>query len=152
MSRIKDLYAEAENIDDLKPVFDKAFSDAVHEGDIRRIADNVASWSKNMKSEDFIADNAQFSLGDDDGQPCMYMENFPQLCDQIAQDNLDRMIEQEHLDLDDKEYATIMDRASAIIADYYSDYEDALCADEMADYNRDKKFLYQEERERHGRG
>ena len=50
----------------------------------------------------------------------------------------------------DEEYANIIEHASNLIADYYADYEDALCADELADYNRDKKSLATEERERHG--
>lgn len=140
MSKIKDLYAEAEDIDDLKRVRPSN----------NNIADIVANWSKRMATEDYIADNAEFGLGDDDGQPCMYMENFAELCEEVAQGSLDELIEQEHYDLTDEAYRYILARASALVADYYADYEDALCADEMADYNRDKQFLLQEERERHG--
>lgn len=152
MSKIKDLLAEEEDIDDLKvpTKFGKAFGEFITKADNNRIADTVLAWAKTPKVEDYIADNAEFGLGDDDGQPCMYMENFTTMCDNIAQDTFDRLIEQEHLDLTDEEYQYVLGRASALIADYYADYEDALCADEMADYNRDKQFLYQEERERHG--
>lgn len=153
MSRIKDLYAESEDIDDLKvpTKFGKAFGEFITKVDNKRIAETVLAWAKTPQVEDYIADNAEFGLGDDDGQPCMFMENFTTMCDNISQDTLDRLIEQEHLDLTDEEYQNVLDRASNLIADYYADYEDALCADEMADYNRDKQFLYQEERERHGR-
>lgn len=140
MSKIKVLFAEEEGIDDLMPT--RPSND--------NIATIVLNWSKKMATEDYIADNAEFGLGDDDGQPCMFMENFTTLCDEIAQQSLDELIEQEHYDLSDKDYKYILDRASALIADFYADYEDALCADEITDYNRDKEFLLQEERERHG--
>lgn len=140
MSKIKDLYAEAEDIDDLKRVRPSN----------NNIADIVLVWSKTPQVEDYIADNAEFGLGDDDGHPCMFMENFTMMCDDIAQDTLDRLIEQEHYDINDTDYKYIITRASALIADHYADYEDALCVDEMADYNRDKKYFLTEERERHG--
>lgn len=140
MSKIKDLYAEAEDIDDLKRVRPSN----------NNIADIVLAWSKTPQVEDYIADNAEFGLGDDDGQPCMFMENFTMMCDDIAQDTLDNLIEQEHYDINDTDYKYIVTRASALIADYYADYEDTLCADEMADYNRDEKYRLTEERERHG--
>lgn len=153
MSKIKDLLAEEENIDDLKvPTrFGKAFSDFITTVDNNRIAETVLEWSKTPQVEDYIADHAYFGLGDDDGQPCMFMENFTTLCDEIALDTLDRLIEQEHYDLSDKEYAQIVEHASNLIADHYSDYESTLCADEMMDYNRDKKYFSNERKERDGR-
>lgn len=140
MSKIKVLFAEEEGIDDLMPT--RPSND--------NIATIVLNWSKKMATEDYIADNAEFELGEDDGQPCMFMQNFVELCEEIAQQSLDELIEQEHYDLSDEDYKYILDRASALIADFYADYEDALCADEITDYNRDKQFLLQEERERHG--
>ena len=152
MSRIKDLLAEEENIDDLKAPtsFGKAFGEFVTKADNKRIAGTVLAWAKSPQTEDYIADNAEFGLGDDDGHPCMFMENFTTMCDNIAQGTLDRLIEQEHLDLSDKEYADIIEHASNLIADYYADYEDALCSDELADYNRDSKHLLEEIKEAHG--
>lgn len=153
MSKIKDLYAEQENIDDLKAPtrFGKAFSEFITAVDNKRIAETVLEWSKTPQVEDYIADHAYFGLGDDDGQPCMFLENFTTLCDEIALDTLDRLIEQEHYDLSDKEYAQIVEHASNLIADHYSDYESTLCADEMMDYNRDKKYFSNERKERDGR-
>lgn len=152
MSKIKDLLAEEENIDDLKAPtsFGKAFGDFVTKADNKRIAETVLEWANTPQVEDYIADHACFELGDDDGQPCMFLENFTTLCDEIAADTLDRLIEQEHLDLSDKEYASIIEHASNLIADYYSDYESALCNDELIDYNRDKKTFNEEYKERHG--
>jgi len=142
MSRIKDLLAEQEDIDDLKaPVrFSKGFADSAKESDLKRITGTVARWAKSMYTEDYIADNAKFEMGDDDGQPCMYLENFTSICDEIAQDLLDQLIEQEHLDLSDEEYKQVIESASALIADFYADYEDALCADAFKDWSLDNKY------------
>ena len=141
MSKIKVLLAEEENIDDLKvPTrFGKLFSDFINRVDDKRIAEVVLEWAKTPQVEDYIADNAEFGLGDDDGQPCMFMENFTTMCDDIATDTLDRLIKQEHYDLTDEEYAFIIEHASNLIADYYSDYEDALCVDAFDDYKRERK-------------
>lgn len=152
MSRIKMLLAEEESIDDLKvPTrFGKDLFDTITEADNKTIAETVLRWSKSMKSEDYIADNAEFGLGDDDGEPCMFLENFTSLCDDIAQENLDKLIVQEHLDLSDKDYADILDKASALIANFYADYEDALCADAFADYKGDVKYTLMNLKERNG--
>jgi hypothetical protein len=152
MSRIKDLLAEEENIDDLKvPVrFGKEFGDFITKVDNKRIAETVLAWARTPQVEDFIADNAIFGLGDDDGQPCMFLENFTMMCDEIAIDTLDRLIEQEHYNLSDEEYADIVEHASNLIADYYADYEDALCLDAFVDYERDSKYANDELRERNG--
>lgn len=141
MSRIKDLLAEVGEIDDLRPTRPSN----------NNIADIVLEWAKTPQVEDYIADHAYFGLGDDDGQPCMFLENFTTLCDEIALDTLDRLIQQEHYDLSDKEYAQIVEHASNLIANYYADYEDSLCSDAMADYNRDKKYLSEELKEKEGR-
>lgn len=141
MSKIKVLLAEEENIDDLKvpTKFGKAFGDFITAIDNKHIAETVLEWSKTPQVEDYIADNAEFGLGDDDGQTCMFMENFTTLCDDIAADTLDRLIQQEHYDLSDAEYARIVEHASNLIADYYADYEDALCIDAFDDYKREIK-------------
>ena len=141
MSRIKDLLAEEENIDDLKP-----------------IRQPTAEWVENEAvkmaivpySEDYIADNAEFNVVDDDGQPAMVIENFLTMCENLASEFMDKLIEQEHIELSDDEYIKTLDKVSARIADFYSDYESVLCADELSDYNRDSKFIMQQERERHG--
>lgn len=141
MSKIKVLLAEEENIDDLKvPTrFGKLFGDFITRVDDKRIAEVVLEWAKTPQVEDYIADHACFGLGDDDGHPCMFLENFTTLCDDIATDTLDRLIKQEHYDLTDDEYAFIIEHASNLIADYYSDYEDALCVDAFDDYKRERK-------------
>lgn len=152
MSRIKDLLAEEENIDDLKAPtrFGKEFSRFITTADNKRIAEAVLRSARTPQVEDYIADHAYFGLGDDDGHPCMFLENFTTLCDEIAVDVLEDLIKQEHLDLSDLEYAQIVEHASNLIADYYADYEDALCLDAFADYERGSKYANDELRERNG--
>ena len=144
MSRIKDLLAEEEDIEDLKPI---------KRPSLEWVVDTVVNWSIMPSSEDYIADNAEFGIvsDDDDGHPVVVMENFIELCDDLAMEYLNRFIEREHIDISDDDYAKALDKASARIAVFYSDYEDSLCADELSDYNRDKQTLNEEYKERHGR-
>lgn len=143
MSKIKDLLAEEEDIEDLKPI---------KKPSLEWVVDTVVNWAIMPYSEDYIADNAEFGMvaDDDDGHPVMVMENFTSLCDDLAVRYLDRLIEGEHIDISDDDYAKALDKASARIADFYSDYEDSLCASELSDYNRDKQTLNEEYKERHG--
>lgn len=152
MSRIQILLAEEESIDDLKmPVrFGQDFFDAVQEHDNRRMAEAILGSSKGIFFEDLLADEARFGLGDDDGEPCMFFENFLELCEGQATRAFDGIIEQQHLDISDEDYADIIRIATDLIADYYADYESVLCADALADWKRDNKFSLDEARERNG--
>lgn len=146
MSRIKDLLAEAEGIDDLMPEPPLPYQPRKEV-----IAEIVVDWSKKGETEDYIADNADLELIDDDGHPCMHMVNLSELCDNIAQQSLDELIELWHYDLTDEDYKFIVEHASALIADYYSEYRDNLCVSSLSDYNRDKKYLNEELKEKEGR-
>ena len=137
MSRIKDLYAEAEGIDDLIPV----------KPSINSIAKAVADSCKGVATEDEIANEAEFEVSiDDDGHECIYLENFLDICERIAREHLDNMIEQNHIDLTDTEYFNTLDLARDIIADVYADYESQLCEDA----EQDTKYKLNEVRERNG--
>ena len=54
MSRIKDLYAEVEGIDDLKPVephkYGKDFAEAVRQADIKRMSEQVYAKTLHMEN------------------------------------------------------------------------------------------------------
>ena len=147
MSRIKILLAEEENIDDLKiPVrFGKDFFESVQQHDKRRLAESVLNSCK-----DWLSENAEFELGDDDGEPCMFFENFLHLCEECATGVLDGLIEQQHIDMDDDFYSDVVTIATDLIADYYADYESVLCEDALADWKRDNKYKLQELAERNG--
>lgn len=137
MSKIKDLYAEAEGIEDLKPT----------KLSISTIAKAVADGCQGVATEDEIANEAQFEVSiDDDGHECVYVENFMTICERIAREHLDNMIEQNHIDLTDDEYFRTLDLARDFIADDYADYESQLCED----FQRDNKHKMDEVREKNG--
>ena len=142
MSRIKDLLAEVEDIDDLKTDDEEIKKQAKFERDllIKRYAEAVSNSAKGIASEDFIADNARYEAGDDDGHICVFLENFTILCDDLAEEHLDALIEQNHIDMDDAMYRDVLDRASAILADFYADYESELCGDMAQDLNLDIRY------------
>lgn len=149
MSKIKDLLAVEENIDDLKPLphkYDLSFFKAVQEIDKKRLADTVLNSCKNQAFQDWLAEEAEFGHGDDDGEPCMFFENFTALCEEGATNALDSMIKDQHLDLNDAEYADVVRIAADYIADYYADYEDSLCADALVDWRNS----HDEDNERRG--
>ncbi len=142
MSRIKDLLAEVENIVDLKTDDEEIKKQAKFERDllIKRYAEAVSNSAKGIASEDFIADSARYEVGDDDGHMCVFLENFTILCDDLAEEHLDALIEQNHIDMDDAMYRDVLDRASAILADFYADYESELCEDMAKDLKLDIKY------------
>lgn len=148
MSKIKDLLAEEENIDDLKVPrrYGKDFFDAVQEHDKRRFAESILNSCKGIVFEDWLAENAEFEHGDDDGEPCMFFENYLELCEECATGVFDGLIEQQHLDIDDEYYTDVIKLATDLIADYYADYEDSLCADALVDWRN----LHDEDNERRG--
>lgn len=128
MSKIKDLYAEVNDIDDLKPeksVYNKAFYDAVREDDIKRISQQVfESRSKVMNIFDWFYDKAEFGCGyDDEGHKEIYFENFTELCDKAAMDLMDWYIEDNALDIDDDMYDRITNMVGDMLADAYADTE-----------------------------
>lgn len=137
MSRIKDLLAEVEGIDDLMPV----------RPSVKEIADGVITSCINVATEDEIANRAQFEVDiDDEGHQCLYLENYLDIISDIVVECLDEMIEQQHYDLTDTEYFAIKDDATSGLADYYADYESSLVRDAEEDY----KYKLDELRERNG--
>lgn len=137
MSKIKDLYAEAEGIDDLMPT----------KPSMSTIAKAVANSCRSVATEDEIANEAEFEVSiDDDGHECVYVENFMDICESIAREHLDDMIEQNHIDLTDTEYFNTLDLARDMLADDYAGYESQLCED----FEQDNKYKLDEVRERNG--
>lgn len=129
MSKIKDLVAIKDDIDDLMPEphkYDKAFYDAIQQEDIKRISDQV--YEKTLKMEnlrEWMRANAEYSLDEDDeGHSAVYFENFLDLCEQACEGNLMDYIEDQHLDLTDKEYSDILYRARDWLSDTLADFEE----------------------------
>lgn len=152
MSKIKDLLAEVEDIDDLKPVkphrYGKDFAEAVRQSDIKRIGEQV--YAKTLHWEglrEWLSGNAEYTVGkDDDGHDEIYFENFTDLCWEACEDTLNDYIEDQHLDLDDSEYHDIVEYARDWLADALADFE----AECIQDIVSDKKYKLDEMTERNG--
>lgn len=151
MSKIKDLLAIKEGIDDLMPEphkYDKAFYDAVQQADIKRIGEQVYAKTLHMSNlRSWMRANAEYGTGkDEDGHTEYYFENFEDLCEQACEGNLMDYIEDQHLDLTDEEYSKILYYARDWLADALSDFESECIQDMLAD----KKYELDELAERNG--
>lgn len=138
MSKIKDLLAIEEGIDDLMPEphkYDKAFYDAVQQADIKRIGEQVYAKTLHMSNlRSWMRANAEYGAGkDEDGHTEYYFENFEDLCEQACEGNLMDYIEDQHLDLTDEEYSKILYYARDWLADALSDFESECIQDAMMD-------------------
>lgn len=156
MSRIKDLYAEVEGIDDLKPVrsrqtttrYDKAFFYAVQEEIKKRIAEQVYQATLHQDDlREWLSGNTEYTTGEDElGRKETYFENFWDLCWEACEDTLDEIIEEQHLDLDDSEYHDIIEIARSNLANALADFE----AECIHDVEEDDKYTLDELAERNG--
>lgn len=156
MSKIKDLYAEVNDIDDLKPIrsrqtttrYDKAFVEAVRQADIKRIGEMI--YAKTLHAKDlrrWLRARAEYEGGkDDEGHTEWYFENFEELCEEAVTHMLDKLIEDEHLDLTDEEYNQIIEYARDWLANALSDFESEC----IQDYVMDRKYILDEVKERNG--
>lgn len=136
MSRIEDLLAEVEGIDDLeRPLYQKLGEQAYAKA---KNWDGVRSWFRS---------NAEYEAGiDDEGHTEYYFENFFDLCDEACTQTLDQLIEDQHLDIDDTTYTLAIDYAKAWLADTLADFE----AECIQDYMSDQKYTLDELAERNG--
>lgn len=125
MSKIKDLYAAVEGIDDLAPThYTKEFAMAVAGEDERRAVEQIMTKAKQFDAYDWFRDKAEFGCGyDDEGHKEIYFENFTELCEQAAMDLVDEYIVEQHFDMDDEQYDRITGKVGDLLADYYADTE-----------------------------
>ena len=138
MSKIKDLYAAVEGIDDLAPVhYDKTFAMAVAEADERRAVEQIFKKGKEFKDAyAWFKDKAEFGGGyDEEGHYETYFENFTELCDHAAMELTDAFIEEQHFHMDDDQYDRITNKVGDLLADYYADME----SDIIKEYEDDQK-------------
>lgn len=111
MSKIKDLLAEEQHIDDLMPT--KTLGDVVFNKAIN--APDLKEW---------MSGNAEFTVGENDmGQKETYWENFMGLCQRHATDTIDDYIEEQHLDISDTIYFGVIDEVACRLADKLADFE-----------------------------
>lgn len=137
MSRIKDLLAEEQNIDDLKRPLYQELGEMIYVK--AKSWDGIRSWFRN---------NAEYGAGEDDeGHTEWYFENFEDLCEQAVNGALDNLIEEEHLDISDETYNRAIEYGRDWLADTLADFESEC----IQDYVSDQKYILDEVRERNGR-
>lgn len=136
MSRIKDLLAEEQNIDDLKRPLYQELGEMIYVK--AKNWDGLRSWFRS---------NAEYDAGkDDEGHTEWYFENFEKLCEQAVNDMLDKLIEEEHLDISDETYNRAIEYGRDWLADALADFESEC----IQDYVMDRKYILDEVKERNG--
>lgn len=136
MSKIKDLLAEEQNIDDLKRPLYQELGEMIYVK--AKNWDGLRSWFRN---------NAEYDAGkDDEGHTEWYFENFTDLCKQAVNGAMDKLIEEEHLDISDETYSRAIEYARDWLADALADFESEC----VQDYIMDRKYILDEVKERNG--
>ena len=136
MSRIKDLLAEEQNIDDLKRPLYQELGEMIYVK--AKSWDGIRSWFRS---------NAEYDAGkDDEGHTEWYFENFEDLCEQAVNGALDNLIEEEHLDISDETYNRAIEYGRDWLADTLADFESEC----IQDYVSDHKYILDEMKERNG--
>lgn len=136
MSRIKDLLAEEQNIDDLKRPLYQELGEMIYVK--AKSWDGIRSW---------LRDNAEYDAGkDDDGHTEWYFENFVDLCEEAVNGAMDNLIEEEHLDISDETYNLAIEYARDWLANALADFESEC----IQDYVMDRKYILDEVKERNG--
>ena len=136
MSRIKDLLAEEQNIDDLKRPLYQELGEMIYVK--AKNWDGLRSWFRN---------SAEYDAGkDDEGHTEWYFENFEDLCKQAVNGAMDKLIEEEHLDISDETYNRAIEYGRDWLADALADFESEC----VQDYVMDRKYILDEVKERNG--
>ena len=136
MSRIKDLLAEEQNIDDLKRPLYQELGEMIYVK--AKSWDGIRGWFRS---------NAEYDAGkDDEGHTEWYFENFEDLCKQVVNGALDNLIEEEHLDISDETYNRAIEYGRDWLADTLADFESEC----IQDYVSDQKYILDEVKERNG--
>lgn len=142
MSKVKDLLAEVEGIDDLRPVYNREFFDSVQKRDEERAVEQIFNKGKEFKDAyDWFKGKAEFGGGyDEEGHYETYFENFTELCDQAAMELTDAFIQDQHFDMDDDQYDRITNKVGDLLADYYADME----SDIIKEYEDERDEAWQQ--------
>lgn len=123
MSRIKDYLAEVEDIDDLKRPFYMELGERAY---VR-----AKNWS-GVRS--WFRENAEFEYGTDDmGHKEIYFENFTELCEEAVTEMVDKIIEENALDISDETYTKAIEYGADWLADTLADFESDCIQDHMLD-------------------
>ena len=135
MSKIMDLVAEVEGIDDLKPTYNREFFDSVQKSDEERAIEQIVKKGTEWDgARRYFTEHASFTMDyNDEGLKELYFENFIELCDKAAMELTDGFIEEQHFDMNDAQYDRITNKVGDLLADYYADLEQEIINDELAD-------------------
>lgn len=125
MSRIKDLLAEVENIEDLKRPFymdlgERAYDRAKNREGLRAEFRNRANFEVNDEEDEF---------GRKPIRPTIYFENFMDICRDVIEEEIMGIIEENALDIDDTTYYKAIDYGADWLADTLADFEEECCVD-----------------------
>lgn len=111
MSKIKDLYAEVNDIDDLKPTYNREFFDHVQKSDEERMRKQLLERAgKFVGLDDWLYERADWRVDyDEEGHMSWDIDNFDHLADTAATDLVDFYIEDQHFDMSDELYTKTID-------------------------------------------
>lgn len=117
MSKIKDLYAVENGIDDLMPVD--------HKNAIKSVL--LARANRFLNTEDWLYDRATWAVDyDDEGHKSWSINNLSHLADMAATDLVDSYIEDQHYDMSDSMYSELIDEIGDTLADRWEDLRPSL--------------------------
>ena len=135
MSKIMDLVAEVEGIDDLKPTYNREFFDSVQKSDEERAIEQIVKKGTEWDgARRYFTEHASFTMDyNDEGLKELYFENFVELCEKAAMELTDGFIEEQHFDMDDAQYDRITNKVGDELANYFADLEQEIINDELAD-------------------
>lgn len=139
MSKIKDLYAIENNIDDLMPIANDDETMVGYRRELCRILqNNISEIKQDMQNL------AEFGVGEEYGHIEVYFENFCGLCYSMTENYLDELIASEHIDLTNEQYDELSAYVGDWLADVLADWEQEMIDDYAAD-SKDMLDIYREE-------
>lgn len=103
MSKIRDLYAEEEGIEDLmRP-------DAVRKSELLKAVERVIDDNfKDIRSQ--LSEDAEFDVDwDDEGHESLMISNFDSMCDSVAESYLEDYVYINQVDINDDDYSWVLD-------------------------------------------
>lgn len=111
MSKIMDLVAEVEGIDDLKPTYNREFFDHVQKLDEERMRKQLLERAdKFIGLDNWLYERAEWRIDyDEEGRMSWDIDNFDHLADTAATDLVDFYIEDQHFDMSDELYTKTID-------------------------------------------
>lgn len=120
MSKIKDLLAEEEGIEDLMPT--KAMAKYRLLDDMRHV---ISDNAKDIRSE--LSEKAEFDVDcDDEGRQTPIIKNYDSMLDSIAEGYLEDYVFQQQVDVHDDEYDWVLKHLKEEVALSFEDYYDEI--------------------------